>query len=134
MKFHDFPGPGPKFHDFPGLESKLSNSMTFQVFQDQYEPCVCSCLSRIKPIGVSIVQVIYECTCIFILRLVFLLLNLSIHCIDFLPVNTTEVDRTKFYFGVRCINKVIIIGAVTTVSLTTCTRSPQKLQIKHKRL
>ncbi len=39
MKFHDFPGPGPKFHDFPGLESKLSNSMTFQVFQDRYEPC-----------------------------------------------------------------------------------------------
>ncbi len=41
MKFHDFPGHGPKFHDFPGLESKLSNSMTFQifqVFQDRYEP------------------------------------------------------------------------------------------------
>ena len=42
MKFHDFPGPGPKFHDFPGLESKLSNSMTFQVFQDRYEPCKCA--------------------------------------------------------------------------------------------
>ena len=40
MKFHDFPGPDPKFHDFPGLESKLSNSMTFQVFQDRYEPCI----------------------------------------------------------------------------------------------
>ena len=39
MKFHDFPGPGPKFHDFPGLESKLSNSMTFQVFQDRYKLC-----------------------------------------------------------------------------------------------
>ncbi len=39
IKFHDFPGPGQKFHDFPGLESKLSNSMTFQVFQDRYEPC-----------------------------------------------------------------------------------------------
>ena len=39
MKFHDFPGPSPKFHDFPGLESKLSNSMTFQVLQDRYEPC-----------------------------------------------------------------------------------------------
>ena len=39
MKFHDFRGPGPKCHDFPGLESKLSNSMTFQVFQDRYEPC-----------------------------------------------------------------------------------------------
>ena len=38
MKFYDFPGPGPKFHDLPGLESKLSNSMTFQVFQDSYEP------------------------------------------------------------------------------------------------
>ena len=38
IKFHDFPGPGQKFHDFPGLESKLSNSMTFQVFQDRYEP------------------------------------------------------------------------------------------------
>ena len=39
IKFHDFPGPGQKCHDFPGLESKLSNSMTFQVFQDRYEPC-----------------------------------------------------------------------------------------------
>ena len=54
MKFHDFPGPGPKFHDFPGLESKLSNSMTFQVFQDRYEPCnargllyVCQMWSRL---------------------------------------------------------------------------------------
>ena len=38
MKFHDFPGPGPKLHDFPGLEYKLSNSLTFRVFQDRYEP------------------------------------------------------------------------------------------------
>ena len=29
-----------KFHNYPGLESKLSNSMTFQVFQDRYEPCI----------------------------------------------------------------------------------------------
>ena len=36
IKFHDFPGPVPKFHDFPGRESKLSNSVTFQVFQDRY--------------------------------------------------------------------------------------------------
>ena len=46
MKFHDFPGPGPKFHDFPGLESKLSNSMTFQ---DWYEPCFIQ--RRIQAIG-----------------------------------------------------------------------------------
>ena len=29
-----------KFHDFQCLESKLTNSMTFEVFQDQYEPCI----------------------------------------------------------------------------------------------
>ena len=29
--FHDFQGPTIKFHDFPGLETKLFNSMTFQV-------------------------------------------------------------------------------------------------------
>ena len=26
--------------DFPGLEYKLSNSTTFQVFQEPYEPCI----------------------------------------------------------------------------------------------
>jgi hypothetical protein len=28
-----------KFNDFPGLENEKSNSMTFQVFHDRYEPC-----------------------------------------------------------------------------------------------
>ena len=27
-----------KFHDFQGLECKLSNSMTFKVFQDLFKP------------------------------------------------------------------------------------------------
>ena len=38
IKLCDVPGHGSKFHDFPGLESKLSNSMTFHVFQNRYEP------------------------------------------------------------------------------------------------
>ena len=38
MKFHDFPWPGQTFYHFPGLESKWTNSTTFQVFKDQYGP------------------------------------------------------------------------------------------------
>ena len=35
-KFQDFEGPVQKFKDFPDLESKFSNSRTFQVFKDLY--------------------------------------------------------------------------------------------------
>ena len=41
-----------KFHDFPGLESKWSNSMTFQVFQDRYEPCQ----NKIKCVSYSVLS------------------------------------------------------------------------------
>ena len=37
LKFQDFQGPLQKFQDFPGLESKFTNSRTFQ---DLCEPCV----------------------------------------------------------------------------------------------
>ena len=40
LLFHDFPWPSLKFHDFPGLEIEITNSMTFQVFHDLYEPCL----------------------------------------------------------------------------------------------
>ena len=39
-KFQDSQGPLQKFQDFPGLESKFSNSRTFQVFKDLCEPCL----------------------------------------------------------------------------------------------
>ena len=39
LLFQDFPWPSLKFHDLPGLEIEITNSMTFQVFHDLYEPC-----------------------------------------------------------------------------------------------
>ncbi|KAK2142225.1 hypothetical protein LSH36_983g00100 [Paralvinella palmiformis] len=38
-KFQDFQGPLQNFQGFPGLESKFSNSRTFQVFKDPCELC-----------------------------------------------------------------------------------------------
>ena len=35
-------------NDFPGMESKLSNSMTFQLFQDLNEPCISKKLDSIQ--------------------------------------------------------------------------------------
>ena len=46
--FHDFPWPSLKFHDFPGLEIEITNSMTFQVFHDLYEPWLYKvCVNRL---------------------------------------------------------------------------------------
>ena len=45
---HDFLGPTIKFHYFPGLEIKFFNSMTFQVFNGQYEPCTMDQWSPVK--------------------------------------------------------------------------------------
>ena len=47
----------------------------------------------IKSFSVRVVQIIYECMDIFILRIV-LLLYLLIHSIVLLPVNTTEQSFT----------------------------------------
>ena len=39
LKFQDFQALLTKFQDFQGLDFYFSNSMTFQDFQDQCEPC-----------------------------------------------------------------------------------------------